>query len=65
MNEASGVTYALPRDPTAWYRCKQFAGLVWSFGRLERWQRRWLGVDTDWRSFAGVQVRGWHIGVVR
>lgn len=63
--ETNGVTYGVPRDPAASYRCGSFAGLVWTFGRLERWQRRPIWLDTDWRSFAGLQVFGWHVGAVR
>lgn len=58
------VTFAAPVAAT-WYRHAFVGDLVVTWSRLDRWQRRWLDVGTDWRTFLGVQVAGWYVGVCR
>lgn len=55
----------IKRAAGGWYRWREVFGLTFTAGRLERWQRRIIGGDTDWRSFVGVQLAGWHVGVCR
>lgn len=55
----------IKRAAGAWYRWFAVVGLTVTAGRLEPWQRRPVGVDTDGRSFVGVQLAGWHVGVCR